>query len=175
VIFLELIMGPTCSIVYENEPLEKNSMLQKPRLMTNTFFNLKELSISIFQGLAITAGTLFMYQLAVQKGYNEAMTRSLVFTTLIFANVFLTLVNRSFYFSALATLRNRNVLLSIIITGTLILLAIILYIPSLSSFFKITSLNGMQISWAIITGFMSVVWFEFYKWLKRKNDLKKIN
>jgi Ca2+-transporting ATPase len=163
VIFLELIMGPTCSIVYENEPLEKNSMLQMPRLITNTFFNLKELSISIFQGLAITAGTLFIYQLAVQKGYNEAMTRSLVFTTLIFANLFLTLANRSFYFSALVTLRNKNVLLSIIIIATLTFLAMILYIPSFSSFFKITSLNGMQISWAIITGFISVVWFEIYK------------
>jgi Ca2+-transporting ATPase len=168
VIFLELIMGPTCSIVYENEPLEKNSMLQKPRLITNTFFNLKELSISIFQGLAITAGTLFMYRLAVQKGYNEEMTRSLVFTTLIFANIFLTLANRSFYFSALATLRNKNMLLSIIIIATLTLLAMILYIPSFSSFFKITSLNGMQISWAIITGFITVVWFEIYKWYKRK-------
>jgi Ca2+-transporting ATPase len=168
VIFLELIMGPTCSIVYENEPLEKNSMLQKPRLITNTFFNLKELSISIFQGLAITAGTLFIYQLAVQKGYNEAMTRSLVFATLIFANLFLTLANRSFYFSALTTLRNKNMLLSIIIIATFTLLAMILYIPSFSSFFKITSLNGRQISWAIITGFISVVWFEIYKWYKRK-------
>jgi Ca2+-transporting ATPase len=118
--------------------------------------------------LAITAGTLFMYQLAVQKGYNEAVTRSLVFTTLIFANLFLTLANRSFYFSALATLRNKNMLLSIIIIATLTLLAMILYIPSFSSFFKITSLNGRQISWAIITGFISVVWFEIYKWYKRK-------
>ena len=91
VIFLELIMGPTCSIVYENEPLEKNSMSQKPRVITNTFFNLKELTISIFQGLAITAGVLFIYQLAVLQGYSEDMTRSLVFTTLIFANLFLTL------------------------------------------------------------------------------------
>jgi Ca2+-transporting ATPase len=175
VIFLELIMGPTCSIVYENEPLEKNAMLQKPRLITKTFFNLKELTISIFQGFAIAAGTLFIYQVSAQKGYNEEMTRALVFSTLIFANVFLTLTNRSFYFSALAMLRYKNVLLSIIITCTLVLLAMILYIPSFSSFFKITSLNGMQISWTIITGFVSVVWFEFYKWLKRKNDFKKIN
>jgi P-type Ca2+ transporter type 2C len=168
VIFLELIMGPTCSIVYENEPLEKNSMQQKPRLITNTFFNLKELSLSIFQGLAITAGTLFIYQLAVQKGYTEEMTRSLVFTTLIFANLFLTLVNRSFYFSVLTTLRNKNVLLRIVTIATLVMLAMILYIPSFSSFFRITSLNPMQIGWAIVTAFISVIWFEFYKWRKRK-------
>jgi Ca2+-transporting ATPase len=167
VIFLELIMGPTCSIVYENEPLEKNSMLQKPRVITNTFFKFKELSLSIFQGLAITAGTLFMYQLAVQKGYSEEMTRSLVFTTLIFANVFLTLVNRSFYFSVLNTLRNKNVLLRIVIIATIALLAMILYIPSITAFFKITSLSGIQLLWSVATAFVSVIWFEIYKWRKR--------
>jgi len=168
VIFFELIMGPTCSIVYENEPLEKNSMIQKPRPITKTFFNLRELAISIIQGLAITAGTLFIYQVAVQKGYSEEMTRSLVFTTLIFANIFLTVANRSFYFSAIATFKNNNLLLRIIIVATIIMLAMILYIPAFSSFFKITSLNGIQIGWAIATGFVSVVWFEVYKWRKRK-------
>lgn len=168
VIFLELIMGPTCSIVYENEPLEKNSMHQKPRIITSTFFNLKELSLSIFQGLTITAATLFIYQVAVQNGYSEELTRSLVFTTLIFSNVFLTLVNRSFYFSVLNTLRNKNVLLRIVIVATLVMLGLILYIPSFSSFFKITSLNGMQIGWTIATAFVSVIWFEVYKWRKRK-------
>lgn len=168
VIFLELIMGPTCSIVYENEPLEKNSMIQKPRPITKTFFNIKELTISIFQGLAITAGTLFIYQVAVQKGYSEDMTRSMVFTTLIFANIFLTLVNRSFSLSVFATLRNKNILLRIVIIATLALLAMILYIPSFSSFFKITSLNGMQIGWTIVTAFVSVIWFEGYKLVKRR-------
>src|SRR4029078_9725706 len=64
VIFLELIMGPTCSIIYENEPIEKNTMLKMPRPFTTTFFKLKELMTSIIQGLAITAGTLIIYQIA---------------------------------------------------------------------------------------------------------------
>lgn len=76
-------------------------MYHPPREITNTFFNLRELTISIFQGLGITVGTLFMYQFSVQKGYNEELTRSMVFATLIFANIFLTLVNRSLYFQFL--------------------------------------------------------------------------
>jgi Ca2+-transporting ATPase len=167
VIFLELIMGPTCSIVYENEPLEKNAMLHPPREMTSTFFNLKELTISIFQGLAITVGTLFMYQFSVQKGYNEEMTRSMVFTTLIFANIFLTLVNRSFYFSIFTTLKYKNILMIIVLSATAALLAMILYIPSFASFFRIESLNVVQISWTIATAFISVIWFEIYKLIKR--------
>src|SRR5690606_38988214 len=58
VIFLEIIMGPTCSIVYENEPMEKNTMVQRPRPFTTTFFNFKELATSVLQGLVITMGSL---------------------------------------------------------------------------------------------------------------------
>src|SRR5690606_25582185 len=106
VIFLELIMGPTCSIVYENEPMEKGTMTQKPRKMTETFLNWKELSISIIQGLLITIGILVAYQYTVQKGGDEVTTRAMVFTTLIFANILLSLVNRSFKYSVLETFKH---------------------------------------------------------------------
>ena len=142
-------------------------MHRSPRVMTNTFFNLRELTISIIQGLAITAGTIFMYQFSVHKGYDAEMTRSMVFTTLIFANIFLTLVNRSFYFSVFTTLKYKNELMKIMLSATLALLAMILYIPSFESFFRITSLNAIQISWTIITAFVSVIWFEVYKMVKR--------
>jgi Ca2+-transporting ATPase len=109
IIFLELIMGPTCSIIYENEPKEKNTMRQKPRPFSSTFFNWKELTTSIIQGLMISIGTLSVYQYATINGYNEALTRSMVFATLIAANVFLTLVNRSFYYSIFTTLRYKTI------------------------------------------------------------------
>src|SRR5690606_9535631 len=83
IIFLELIMGPTCSIVYENEPMEKNTLEERPRPFTITFFNLRELATSIAQGLAITLGTLTIYQYAVSQTWDEATTRAMVFATLI--------------------------------------------------------------------------------------------
>ena len=51
IIFLEIIMGPTCSIIYENEPMEKNTMLQKPKPFTTTFFNWKELIHKYYTGI----------------------------------------------------------------------------------------------------------------------------
>src|SRR5690606_35617777 len=115
VILLELIMGPTCSIVYENEPLEKDSMLQKPRPFTSTFFNWNELFTSVIQGLAITVGVLLVYQIAVHNGANEAITRTMVFTALITANIVLTFVNRSFFYSIFTTISYKNNLVPIII------------------------------------------------------------
>lgn len=173
VIFLELIMGPTCSIVYENEPMEKGTMTQKPRKMTETFLNWKELSISILQGLMITAGILFVYQFTVQQGGDEPTTRAMVFTTLIFANILLSLTNRSFKYSILETLKYKNKLFPIVIRATLILLFAILYIPSLAVFFRLVGLSFQELGIALLIAIVSVLWFEGYKWVKRKNNFPK--
>ena len=167
VIFLEIIMGPTCSIIYENEPLEKNTMSQKPKALTATFFKWSELSISIIQGLVISAGTLFVYQYSVINGYSEELTRTMTFTVLIGANIFLTLINRSFYYSILTTLKYRNNLVLIIIFITISLVGLMLYIKPLTSFFNFETLNVLQLLTCIAISFVSVIWFEIIKWVKR--------
>ena len=168
VIFLELVMGPTCSIVYENEPLEKDSMKRKPRPMTETFLNWKELSTSIIQGIIITLGLLFVYQYTYQLGGNEEKTRAMVFTTLIFSNVWLSLTNRSFYYSLLSSFRNKNNLMVYVTVLTLVILFAILYIQPISLFFKVTSLNLNELGITMLVAMLSVLWFEVYKWIKRR-------
>ena len=167
IIFLELVMGPTCSIVYENEPMEKNTMTQPPRPFTSTFFSWKELSTSILQGLFITVGTLFIYQYSVQNAYNEQLTRSMVFTTLITANVFLTLVNRSFYYSIFTTMKYKNNLVLLIIGITGVITALLIYVHPFADFFEFEHLNITQLGICIGVGFVSVIWIELVKWRKR--------
>ena len=167
VIFLELIMGPTCSIIYENEPMEARLMQQKPRSFTTTFFNIRELSTSIVQGLVITAGTMFSYQYAVAHGYDESLTRTMVFLTLTSANIFLTLVNRSFHDSILTTVRYRNNLVLLIIIITVALTALLLLAPPLRQLFEFSEISGFQVAIAILTGSVSVLWFEVVKMVAR--------
>ncbi|WP_343686082.1 cation-translocating P-type ATPase [Chryseobacterium gleum] len=167
VIFLELVMGPTCSIVYENEPIERNAMQRPPRALTDTFLNWRELTISIIQGLVITAGILWLYQYSVNHGNDEAKTRALVFTTLIFSNILLSLVNRSFYYSMLESFKNRNVLLAGISVLVVLLLLIILYVSPVSGFFSVTALSIKELGLALLTASVSVLWFEIYKFIKR--------
>jgi Ca2+-transporting ATPase len=168
VIFLELIMGPTCSIIYENEPMEKNIMLQKPRSFSTTFFSWRELMTSIVQGLAITAGTIFIYQYAIAQGNSENVTRTMVFLTLIAANVLLTLVNRSFFYSVITTSRYKNNLVLIIIFITAMLMGLLLFVKPLSNIFKFESLNKSQILISIAVGAISVIWYEAVKFFKRR-------
>ncbi|MBL0742689.1 cation-translocating P-type ATPase [Chryseolinea sp. Jin1] len=170
IIFLELIMGPTCSIIYENEPMEKNTMVQKPRPFTSSFFNGRELGTSIVQGLVITLGTLLTYRYAVAQGWSEAVTRSMVFSALIAANIFLTLVNRSFYYSILTTIRYKNNLVMLIIGITLAITTLLLYVKPLAVFFNFDALNVLQLGWSIGAGFVSVIWYELVKWRGRRNQ-----
>lgn len=167
IIFLELIMGPTCSIIYENEPMEEDLMLQKPRPLSSTFFNLKEITQSIIQGLVITLGLLFIYQNCVTEGLNENQTRTLIFLTLIIANICLTLENRSFYYSIFTTIRYKNNLVAIIIGITICITALLLIVPIFSDFFLFEKVSLHQVSWSIFIGFVSVLWMEIYKIFKR--------
>ncbi len=167
VIFFELIMGPTCSIIYENEPMEKDTMTRPPRQITQTFFNIRELTTSIVQGLVITAGVLLMYGYAVQSGYSETMTRTMVFTVLISANIFLTLVNRSFYFSMLDTLRYKNPLVPLIIFVSVAITALILFYPPLRHIFDLEVLPIEILGLCILTGAASAIWYEVVKLYKR--------
>lgn len=166
IILLELIMGPTCSIIYENEPMEKDTM---KAAFTSTFFNPKELTTSVLQGLIITVGTLVAYQYGVKNGLNEYLTRTMVFTTLIASNIILTLVNRSFYYSILTTLKYKNNLVPMMIGITVGILALLLYVDPLTRFFKFESLNLTQLAIATTLGFVFVIWYEVVKLWKRRH------
>jgi Ca2+-transporting ATPase len=147
--------------------MEKNTMFQNPRPFTNTFFNWKELNTSIIQGLMITAGNLVAYQYAILQGYNEETTRSMVFVVLITSNIILTLVNRSFYYSILTTLKYKNNLVMLIIGITILITTLLIYVKPLAFFFELGSLNIIQLSISILIGISFVIWFEVVKWRNR--------
>jgi len=170
IIFLEMIMGPTCSIIYEDEPMEDNLMLQKPRQLTTTFFNLKEVLISIIQGLIITLGLLFIYQYAIGESMTEKGTRTMIFLTLITSNIVLTLANRSFYYSIFKTIQYKNNLVGLIIGITILLTGLLLFIPAFSKFFLFEMVSVIQIGICVLVGSLSVLWVEIYKVIKRRKS-----
>lgn len=172
VIFLELVMGPMCSIVYESEPLEKNSMEFPPRPLRSTFLSFKEMGISIIQGLAITLGILFVYQYSAQMYDSEQLTRTMVFVTLVFANIILSLTNRSFFYSIFTTLKYKNNTMFALNTATVIMLTLILYLPVTATFFKVQPLSVSQLAVCILISNISVLWIEILKWRRRKTRSK---
>ena len=135
---------------------------------TSSFFSWRELSFSILQGLAITAGSLFTYWFSVQNGFDEAYTRTLVFTVLIAANIFLTLVNRSFYYSIFTTIRYKNSLVPMIIGITVSITGLLLFVKPLTAFFDFETPTTADLGICLGIGFVSVIWIEFVKWWRRR-------
>jgi len=107
-----------------------------------------------------------------QNGGNEEKTRAMVFSTLIFANILLSFVNRSFFYSMLESFRNRNLLLIGISALVLTMLLVILYVKPISLFFKVTALNISELGMTIFIAAASVLWFEIYKYVKRIRKAK---
>lgn len=166
VIFLELVMDPTAAIAFENEPAEPNLMHKMPRPGNASLFSWKELAVSLLQGAMITAGVLFMYQVAVGQGKVEEDVRSVVFATLVSANLFLTLSNRSFDYAFHRTLFYKNPMLPVILGISVFMLLAILYVPFLTHLFKMGALSAADLGWCVLAGFVSVGWFEVWKALK---------
>jgi Ca2+-transporting ATPase len=162
IIFLELIMGPTCSLFYEKEPVEDNLMRLPPRKTSRSLFNSNEMIISIVQGLIIAAGVLILYNIFMER-YSLEETRTLVFTSLLFSNIFLTFTNRSFTENLTKTMKYHNPLAPVIIAVSLVFIAIILFVPPVRTLFGLAEISPFLFFLCLVTGFISVVWFEVYK------------
>ncbi|MNY27901.1 hypothetical protein D3C86_1618410 [compost metagenome] len=107
------------------------------------------------------------YQWSIHKGCSEAETRAMVFTTLLLANILLSLVNRSFYYSIFTSFRNKNRWFIAINGLTLILLLTILYFKPFANFFKVSGLNLQALGLSVLIAGVSVLWMELYKLIKR--------
>ncbi|MEO8147813.1 MAG: cation-translocating P-type ATPase [Bacteroidia bacterium] len=167
VIFLEIVMGPTCSIVYENEPMEKNLIKEKPRKLSIDFFNWRELSMSALQGIAIACGMMFVLFFAIHTSLNESSARTMVFTALIFSNILLTLTGRSKIYPVYKTILYKNKLVPLVIFATLAFLALAIYYAPLQAVFGFQTISIKNILICFATAFISVIWIELYK-IRRK-------
>ena len=56
-----------------------------------------------------------------------------------------------------------------IIGITLLITALLLYVPVLTKFFKFESLSFSQLSIAVAIGFVSVIWIEIAKMIRRNS------
>ena len=168
IIFLELVMGPTCSIAFENEPAEDGQMQQPPRPLTSTFLAGAELGRSLVQGLGITLAVLGVYYVASRQGQAEAAVRTLVFTTLVISNILLALANRSFTQPVFRTLRVPNRVLWLMLGLTLALLLATLLVPAAQRLFGFVPVPAGALGWSALAALVGVGWVEGYKAVLRR-------
>ncbi len=161
--FLELIIDPACSIVFEAEPEDADAMRRPPRNPKEPLFAKMLLMLSLLQGLSVLGIVLAVYLVALFYGQGEKDARTLAFTSLIVANLSLILVNRSWSQSALASLRKSNAALWWVAGGATAFLVLALYVPFLRSLFRFARLHPIDLAVCLFSGILGVLWFEFLK------------
>jgi P-type Ca2+ transporter type 2C len=169
IVFLELIIDPACSIVFESEKEEADVMNRPPRHKDEGLFTRKILALSLLQGFVVLTFILVVYIGALGRGFDEAQVRTLTFTTIVIANLCLILTNRSLSRTALETLRIPNRALAWVFAGTLSCLFLVLYVPALRDLFRFAPVPFIDLAACAGAGVVSVLWFEIYKYQKRKN------
>ncbi len=163
VVFLEMIIDPSCSVVFEAEPEESDVMDRPPRRPNEPLFGRRMLILSLLQGLSVAAITLAVFVFSLSRGSTEDEARALTFTTLIVANLCLILTNRSWSRTILATLRAPNAALWWVVGGAALFLGLVLMVPFLRDLFKFATLHLDDVTLCVIAGMFSILWFEVLK------------
>jgi Ca2+-transporting ATPase len=162
--FLELIIDPACSVVFEAEQIDPQIMDSPPRGLNEPMFGPHVLTIAVLQGFSVFVVTLAVYLWAVLGDQPDNVVRSVTFATLVVGNVALILVNRSWRLPIWRTLRERrNPAVKWILGGAAILLVAMLTIPVLRHAFSFGPMTVSQWGVAIVAGSAGVAWFEIYK------------
>jgi P-type Ca2+ transporter type 2C len=150
ILFLQLIIDPACSIVFEAEPDEQDSMRRPPRSPSARLFDQHTLRLGLLQGMVLLAVLLVIYAAALHYGRADGVARALTFSAMIVASLGLIFANRSHSRSLWATLGTRNRALRWVMGGALLLLGLVLYMPALRGLFYFGAVRAGDL--AIVVG-----------------------
>jgi Ca2+-transporting ATPase len=168
VVFLELIIDPACSVVFEAEPEEADVMRRPPRDPRARLFGRRMLGLSFLQGASVLAIVLAVFAVALYRGQGELDARALGFTTLIVANLGLILADRSWSRTIVAGFRTPNPFLWWVVGGAVVFLGCVLYVPFLRDLFRFSTLHPDDLLLCLASGAVSVLWFEALKWFRSR-------
>jgi len=161
--FLEMIIDPACSMVFEAEGEEANIMCRPPREPSSPLLLRRRILWALLQGLialAILAGVLIS---ASRMGMAEADLRALVFTSLVLINMGLILVNRSFESSLVGALLQPNRALWILLASVLSLLGLVVSWRPAQSLFRFGTLRWEDLAVCLAVGAFSLIGLEGLK------------
>lgn len=161
--FLELIIDPACSVVFEAEPEEKNVMQRPPRDIKEKLFGRKSMFASLLHGVSVLIVVVAVFLLALYLGKGETEARTLTFVTLVIANIALIAANLSWEQDFLKTIKSENRAFWLVSGGALFSLAAVLYIPFTRELFHFSVLHADDLVIVFVAGLMSVVWLKLLK------------
>jgi Ca2+-transporting ATPase len=169
--FLELVIDPVGSFVFEAEDEEHDIMARPPRDPQSSLFSPRLIAWSLIQGVLILLAAAAFFVMMLTQTVPDAEARAATFLALVIANFGLILVNRSFATTRLGLLVRPSRELVLIALATAALLLAALLVPTLRELFHFATIRpGLTLA-AIAVGLCAMALLEAFKRLMRSRIL----
>lgn len=156
ILFLQLIIDPTCSLVFEAEAEEKDVMRRPPRSTEATIFNRKTLFKGLLQGVALLLTILAIYYIALQQQMTADQARTMAFSAMVIGNIGLIFINRSLSANILHALRLPNPVLWWVVVAAVTVLSLALFVPGLASLFYFAGVPLQQLGLSLLAALLCI-------------------
>ncbi len=128
IVFLEFVIDPSCTLVFEAERADPLGMQGPPRSPDERLFSTSTLLVAIAQGIAFLTACLVIFLTYFGK-VSDATVRGLTFECLVVGILGIITINRSWSESLYKTMRTPNVAYRYVIAGTVVLLGLTTWTP----------------------------------------------
>ncbi len=161
--FLEMVIDPVCSLVFEAETEEDDVMSRPPRDPAEPLFSRAMIAWSLLQGGFAFGLVAAIFIVALNRGMPVDEVRALTFFALVISIVALILVNRSASASLLKAIRRPNRALAIVLPLVVLMLAATLVVPFISKLFRFGPLHADDLALTFGAGVVVLVALELIK------------
>ena len=163
ILFLQLIIDPACSVVFEAVPLEPDAMNARPRRPDQRLFDKDVLARGLWQGAGLLVVLLAVYDGVRSYAGSDDMARALTFTVLVLSNLCLIHANRSWSRSTWLGGDTSNRQFGWIALATVVLLGLVLGVPAISRLFYFIPPSPIMLLAGLGAAIISLLWFEGVK------------
>jgi Ca2+-transporting ATPase len=162
IVFLELLIDPTCALGFENEAPEPDLMRRAPRDPQAPLLGWRTVARGLLQGAVALGAVLLAYGWAL-RAFPLAEARAFAFSALVLADIGMIFANRSQTRTIVGSLRAPNRIVWLVAGAACMALGLALYVPVLAQMFFFAALTPVQLLLAGGLGLGSVLLFDALK------------
>lgn len=172
IVFLEMIIDPVCSMVFEVEPEDRDIMDRPPRKSGNPLFARRDIGFSVMEGVLSLTAVMVTFAVMQRSGWSPAEVRTATFAVLVLTNLSLVFANRSSSVSVLQTFLRSNPILWTVCAIALLVLAGAIYVPQVVALFHFAPLPAGVLGWLLLPVAASLMLIELLKILRTRHKPK---
>jgi Ca2+-transporting ATPase len=163
IVFLEFVIDPACSLVFESEPSDDGVMRRPPRDPRARLFSTQMVGVSLLLGISVLTVVFFACWWCIARGASSNEIRSFGFAALVWGNLTMIHATRSRDRLVVQAIRASNPVLWWITGATLAALAVAIYARPVAAAFQFAPLTPRLLAVSAAAGAVGALWYEIYK------------